>query len=73
MIQYKINVLEALKSKGFTTYTIRQNKIFGQATMQQMRSGEIVSINAINKLCALLQCQVGDILEYVPDEPNGND
>lgn len=73
MIQYKINVLEALKNKGFTTYTIRQNKIFGQATMQQMRSGEIVSINAINKLCALLQCQVGDILEYVPDEPNRND
>lgn len=73
MIQYKINVLEALKSKGFTTYTIRQNKIFGQATMQQMRSGEIVSINAINKLCALLQCQVGDILEYVPDEPNESD
>ena len=68
MIKYKIDILEALKSKGITTYAIRQNKIFGQATLQQLRKGEIVSTNVLNKLCALLECQVGDILEYIPDE-----
>lgn len=68
MISYKINILEALKSKGITTYTIRQNKLFGQATIQQIRDGEIVSTSTLNKLCALLECQPGDILEYTPDK-----
>ncbi len=72
MIRYKIDILEALKEKGITTYTIRQNKIFGQATLQQIRKGEIVSTSAINKLCKLLECQIGDILEYIPDQKNAD-
>ena len=35
--------------------------------MQQIRQGEIVSTACLDKLCALLECQPGDILEYVPE------
>ena len=66
-IRYKIDILCALKNRGYTTYKIRQENIFGQATMQKIRDGEIVNAVNLSKLCVLLDCQPGDILEYVPD------
>lgn len=69
-IKYKIDIIEALKEQGFTSYRIRKEKIIGERQMQQIRDGEIVSIACLTKLCELLNCQPGDILEYVPDEEN---
>lgn len=66
-LRYKINVLEALKAAGYNTNRIRKEKLFGESVVQQFRRGEIVSNNALAKLCELLQCQPGDILEYVSD------
>ena len=63
-VKYKIDVLQALKEAGYTTYTIRKDNIFGQATMQKIRQGEIVNAANLGKLCSLLNCQPGDILEY---------
>ena len=67
-IKYKIDVLAALKSAGYTTYRLRKEKILGESTMQQFRSGEIVSTENLSRVCELLNCQPGDILEYVPSE-----
>lgn len=64
-IRYKLDILEALKEKGYTTYRIRQEKIIGERAMQQLRQGEPVSWAVIGKLCELLGCQVGDLVEYV--------
>lgn len=69
-IKYKIDVLAALKSAGYTTYRLRKEKILGESTMQQFRSGEIVSTENLSRVCELLGCQPGDILEYVPDVPS---
>ncbi len=69
-IKYKIDIIEALKEQGFTSYRIRKEKIIGERQMQQIRDGEIVSIACLTKLCELLNCQPGDILEYVPEEEN---
>ena len=66
-IRYKIDVLESLKAAGYTTYRLRQDKIMGERVIQQLRSKEIVSWNTIDKICALLACQPGDLVEYVPD------
>ena len=67
-IKYKVNILEALKEAGYSTYKIRKGKIFSESTLQQFRKGEIVSTEQLSKLCNLLNCQPGDILEYAPDE-----
>ena len=66
-IRYKIDVLAALKSAGYTTTRIRNEKLIGQSYLQQLRNGEIVSTACLDKLCQLLNCQPGDILEYVED------
>lgn len=67
-IQYKIDVLNALKTAGYSTYKMRQHKIFAESVLQQFRKGEIVSTEQLGKLCKLLKCQPGDILEYSDDE-----
>lgn len=69
MLRYKMDILQELKQKGFTTYKIRQDKIIGEAQMQKIRSGKIASKETLNTICRLLDCQPGDLLEYVPDVP----
>ena len=70
-IQYKMDILEALKAIGYTTYKLRQEKIMGERVIQQLRRGELVSWKTIETICRLLNCQPGDILEY-EGGPNGN-
>ncbi|MGE5371933.1 MAG: helix-turn-helix domain-containing protein [Solirubrobacterales bacterium] len=38
------------------------------ATMAKLSSKEYVSLEVIDKLCAALNCQPGDLIEYIPDE-----
>ena len=68
MITYKLNILEALKAAGYTTYKLRKEKLIGEATIQQLREGRLVSWASMTTLCRLLDCQPGDLLQYVSDE-----
>ena len=67
-VRYKIDILEALKAAGYSTYKIRKENLLGQSTLQQLRKGELVSWANISRICRLLNCQPGDIVEYVNDE-----
>ena len=66
-IRYKINVLAALKEAGYNTGRIRKEKIFNETAVQTIRDGKIVNGANLNKICQLLNCQPGDILEYVKE------
>ena len=67
-LQFKIDVLQALKEKGYTSYSFRQNKLLGESTLTKLRKGEGVSWDSIETICRLLQCQPSDLLEFVSDE-----
>ena len=67
MIEYKMNVLSALKEKGYNTNRLRKEKLLSESTIQQLRENKIVSWNNIDRLCKLLECQVGDIVEHVKE------
>lgn len=69
-IRYRFDVLEALKENGYSTYKMRKEKILGESVIQQIRNGELVSWANIERLCHLLNCQPGDIVEYEGDEAN---
>lgn len=66
-IKYKVDILAALKNAGYNSTRIRKDKIMGQATLQQLRNNELVSWKTIETLCQLLDCQPGDIIEYVEE------
>lgn len=64
-LQFKIDVVSALKEMGYTTYKIRNEKILSESTVQKLRAGKGVSWENIETLCRLLKCQPADLLEYV--------
>ena len=66
-ITYKVNILQSLKDKGFSSYRLRQEKLLGQATIQKLRDNEPVSWENIATVCKLLHCQPGDIIEFVEE------
>lgn len=64
-IVYKIDVLAALKESGYSSYRIRKERLLGEATLQRIREGELVSWENIATICRLLKCQPGDLVEFV--------
>ena len=57
-----------LSDKGITTYLIRKNKIFTESQLTQIRNDKLVTQETLDKLCTLLECQPGFLLEYEPSE-----
>ncbi len=70
-IRYKVDILAELKKKGYSSTRIREEKLIGQSYLQQLRRGELVSWKTLDTICSLLECQPGDLIEYV-EEQNEN-
>ena len=68
-MQYKVDVVALLKEKGYNTNKIRKEKIMGEAMLQKLRSGQMVSWAILETICDLLDCQPGDLIEYVKEAP----
>ena len=69
MIRFKVDILQLLKNAGYNTGRLRKEKIIGEATIQDMRHGKVVSWKLMNMLCGILNCQPGDLVEYIEDPP----
>ena len=67
-LKYKINVLDALKEKGYSSYTLRREKLLSESTIQKLREGEGVAWDNLDTLCRLLECDICDLLEYQKEE-----
>ena len=62
-------LLKLLEENNMTSYTITKKfKIVGQATWKKIHEGGHVDTRTIEAFCKLLNCQPGDLIEYVPDE-----
>ena len=46
---------------------IRKEKIISESTLQNIRNGKRITTDSIAALCEALNCQPGDLLEYIPD------
>lgn len=68
-IRYKVDVIAALKEAGYNTTRIRKDKIMGEAMLQKIRSGQMVSWATLETICDLLGYQPGDLLEYIKEAP----
>lgn len=68
-IRYKVDIMAKLKEKGYSSTKIREEKFIGQSYLQQLRHGELVSWKTLDTICTLLDCQPGDLLEYVREAP----
>ena len=66
-MRYKVDVIAVLKEAGYNTNRIRKEKIMGEAMLQKIRSGQMVSWATLETICSLLDCQPGDLIEFVKE------
>lgn len=61
-------LLELLKARGYTTYRIRKERLIGQGTLTAIKNGTGgLDAKTIARLCEVLACQPGDIMEYISE------
>ena len=66
MQQYKIDIIPELAKVGINTTVAKNTGIFGQATMKKFRDNDTsISLDNLNRLCAVLEMQPRDILKYI--------
>ena len=61
----KLEVL--LSEKGLNKFYLRSNGINPNQLNKMILNGNDCGGKTINKICSLLNCQPGDIMEYIPD------
>lgn len=67
MLSYK-RLFELLTERGYSaTYWLRSNGI-SPTIVNKLRKNERINSDTINNLCRLLECQPGDIMEYIEDQ-----
>ena len=65
MIKYKIDVQAELVKRGYTTYRIKQDNLLPGQTLSNLKNGKMVNMETLGKICVMLRCQPGDIIESV--------
>ena len=65
MIKY-YKLLDMLNRRSMTKEELRQKIGISSATMSKISAHKVVSLDIIDKMCQALNCQPGDIIEYVP-------
>lgn len=66
MIKYD-KLFKIMETRGLKKYWLRQNGI-NPKVVNALKNNANVNMSTINQLCHLLDCQPGDILEYLPDQ-----
>ena len=60
-----------MEEKGITSYTVKKNNIIGQATFRKIKEDGDIDTRTIAKMCEVLDCQPGDLMEYVREPAGG--
>lgn len=67
MISYE-KLWKTMKEKGISQYALIKKYKISPAQITRLKRNESVSTHTIEMFCKILDCQVGDIMEYIRDE-----
>ncbi|MDO4345612.1 MAG: helix-turn-helix domain-containing protein [Eubacteriales bacterium] len=75
MLRYKINVSDALARAGVNKYKAKKTKVIGQDTLNKIAEENVtgITLKTLNTICAILELQPKDILEYVETSQDKED
>lgn len=58
---------KTMEQKNITTYQLREQCGIDSKTIRRLKSNDNMETKTLNKLCAVLSCNLEDIAEFVPD------
>ncbi len=67
MIKY-YRLLDLLNRREIGKEELRQRIGISSATIAKLSKHEYVSLEVIDKICKELNCQPGDLMEFIPDQ-----
>ena len=59
---------DTMERRKVSTYWLREKCGIDRKTIRRLKANENMETKTLNKLCTVLQCSLGDIAEFVPDE-----
>ena len=71
MIVFNIDVMLARRKMSVTELSNRVGITMANISILKNGKAKAVRVDTLNRICAALDCQPGDILEYRPDEIEG--
>ena len=66
MISYD-KLWQVMKEKGITQYALIKDHRVSPGQITRLKRNESVSTHTIEMFCRILQCDVGDIMQYIED------
>lgn len=74
MIEFKINVADALNRVNFNTYKAKTTGLLSQDTLKKLKNEDTsVSLKSLNSLCVILDMELKDIVKFtMTDEEKEN-
>ena len=58
---------EIMRRKGVSTYKLREECGIDSKTIRRLKANDNMETKTLNKLCAVLDCKIEDIMEYKKD------
>ncbi len=58
-------LFDTMKKKGVSTYRLREECILDSKTIRRLKANENVELKTLDKICAYLNCDIEDIVEFV--------
>ncbi len=59
---------KVMEENGVTQYALIKKYHVSPGQITRLKRNESVSTHTIEMFCKILNCQVGDIMEYIPDK-----
>ena len=58
---------KTMAERGVSTYYLREKAGIDSKTVRRLKANDNIETKTLDKLCAVLSCNIGDIAECVPD------
>lgn len=58
---------KTMEKKKVSTYWLREKCGIDRKTIRRLHANENIETKTLNKLCSVLNCELSDIAEFVPD------
>ena len=58
---------KTMEQKNVTTYQLREQCGIDSKTIRRLKANDNMETKTLNKLCAVLKCELSDIAEYIEE------
>ena len=57
-----------MKEKNMTQYKLIKNYGFSTGTLDALRKNKSITLNTLDDICRILECDVSDVIKYVSED-----